>query len=446
MPGLGNFVALALLFAAIGFSVFAKGGVWPQDWNITLVLLGLGVLACWLFKSRLQTVPRPRPWLKWLVIALPSYVFLQLIPLPQTMLATLSPMRAEQLQALQHIIVGSFAPLSVLPPATLAYLLKIVAYLSVLLVVREISRRSERSWMVVVPLFVIGAFEATVGMFQIAADWPNGTARGTYVDRDHFAGLLEMILPFAVMYAVAIWRRTDTRYKSPAVPAVASAVLAALAVLMLLGIIYSLSRMGFLVALCSLFTIAVLAVGPRTSIRFRWIGVAAIGFSILVAFVLLPPGQLIARFADLASSERVSADTRLHLWRETLSLIQAYPLFGCGLGGYESAFRKFQITLPAMSVDFAHNDYLQFLAELGIIGFVILSTLLAVVFYQALRASVEQEPINGRCLAIACVGSMIAILLHSVADFNMQIPANASVMAWISGIALGLQRPAYGAG
>jgi hypothetical protein len=64
--------------------------------------------------------------------------------------------------------------------------------------------------------------------------------------------------------------------------------------------------------------------------------------------------------------------------------------------------------------------------------------------YQALRAAVQQEAIDGRCLAIACVGSLMAMLLHSVADFNMQIPANASVMAWVSGIALGLQRPAYG--
>jgi O-antigen ligase len=440
-----NLVVLGLLFAGVGYAAFAKGGVWPQDWNITLVFLGVGVLACWLFQSRLPSSgPRAQPWLNWLLIGLICYILFQLVPLPQTVLGALSPRRAEQLQALRQIVAGNFAPLSVLPPATLAYLLRIIAYLSVLLVVRQVTFLSDGDWAVVVPLFAIGAFEATVGMFQIAADWPDGTARGTYVDRDHFAGLLEMILPFTVMYGVAIWRRADTRYKSPAGPAIGSAAMAALAVLLLLGIIYSLSRMGFLVALCSLFAIAVLAVGPRTPVRYRWMGVAIIGLSIVLAFVLLPPNQLIARFADLASSDRVSADTRLHLWGETLSLIQAYPLFGCGLGGYESAFRAFQVTLPAMSIDFAHNDYLQFLSELGTVGFVILALLVSTLVYQALRAAVQQEAIDGRCLAIACVGSLMAMLLHSVADFNMQIPANASVMAWVSGIALGLQRPAYG--
>src|SRR5882724_10110624 len=103
MPGLRNFVALGLLFVGVGYSVFAKGGVWPQDWNVTLVFLGLGVLACWIFKSHLESEPRLLSGIGWPVLAVPCYVLLQLVPLPQTILTTLSPMRAEQLHALQRI-------------------------------------------------------------------------------------------------------------------------------------------------------------------------------------------------------------------------------------------------------------------------------------------------------------------------------------------------------
>ena len=266
-------------------------------------------------------------------------------------------------------------------------------------------------------------------------------AQGTYVDRDHFAGLLEMLLPLAVMYAITIWRRADTRLQSPALPAIGSAVFGALGALLLLGIIYSLSRMGFLVALCTLVVIAILTVGPRLpSQRTRLWALGGIALLVVLAFVFLPPDQLIARFAEMASTDRVSAEDRLNFWRETLALIQAYPVFGCGLGAYESAFRRFQAVDPTYAIDAAHNDYLQFAAELGIAGFIILATLAIVILYKTIRAILEEETIDGHYLAIGCLGSMLAMLLHSLVDFNLQIPANALTMAWICGIPLGLQQ------
>ena len=86
-------------------------------------------------------------------------------------------------------------------------------------------------------------------------------------------------------------------------------------------------------------------------------------------------------------------------------------------------------------MDYAHNDYLQGLAELGIVGFAILAVLLGALvreFIRAIRRSVQPA------LALAAAGALADVAAHSFTDFNLHIPANALVAAWIAGIASGL--------
>jgi hypothetical protein len=84
---------------------------------------------------------------------------------------------------------------------------------------------------------------------------------------------------------------------------------------------------------------------------------------------------------------------------------------------------------------YAHNDYLQSLAELGLVGFLIVATLIAAVLFHAIRAAARDATPDGPARATACVASIAAILLHSTVDFNLYIPASALVLAWISAIA-----------
>ena len=86
------------------------------------------------------------------------------------------------------------------------------------------------------------------------------------------------------------------------------------------------------------------------------------------ALVYLPGERLVKRFSDLAATREVPADTQAQIWRDTKALIKDYPLFGCGLGGYESCFMRYKSVAPTTTVHYAHNDYLQVLAELGVFG------------------------------------------------------------------------------
>jgi O-antigen ligase len=88
--------------------------------------------------------------------------------------------------------------------------------------------------------------------------------------------------------------------------------------------------------------------------------------------------------------------------------------------------------------DYAHNDYLQLLAELGVVGFTIAIALALAILVKLLRTYMNSKNIDKRCVALACIGSFTAIGLHSLVDFNLYIPANAMLLSWIGGIAAGL--------
>jgi O-antigen ligase len=158
---------------------------------------------------------------------------------------------------------------------------------------------------------------------------------------------------------------------------------------------------------------------------------------VLAGFVFLPPDKLIPRFAQLVSTDGLTEEGRTRLWAETIPLIRAYPLLGCGLGGYETAVYKFQLSGELMTDDFAHNDYLQLLAELGLAGFLIVGALAFSVATKAMRAAVTSTEPEAQYLGIACAGTLCAIALHSLADFNLYIPANAMLLAWIGGVTAG---------
>jgi O-antigen ligase len=227
-------------------------------------------------------------------------------------------------------------------------------------------------------------------------------------------------------------------------PALAACGVWALAGLIFAAIVNSYSRMGFIATTFSLFVMGTLALGARQlswaarSRRRQVVTVGVVGTLALAGFVFLPPDKLIARFAQLISTDP-TGEGRAQLWAETVPLIKAYPVFGCGLGGYETAFLRFKVTYPLVTDDFAHNDYLQLLAELGIVGFAIMAALAVSVVRMAVRKAVGSADPGTRYFAVACAGALAAILVHSLADFNLYIPANAMLPAWIAGMTAGLR-------
>jgi O-antigen ligase len=440
-------LALLMLTGVLAYTTFQWGGVVRTGRYQSLLVLGLLAMLFSLSRSREEFSPFPRRVMRWTTLLLPAYVLLQVIPLPVTVLRMLSPARAEAIDALGPVGAKvDFASLSVFPAGTFQYFLLVCGYLVIFFLARTLTWHfRDRRWMVIWPILGIATLEAGLGLWQYFGATGEQPRWGTYANHNHYAGFLEMALPFAVMYPVAMLRRARSRWHSSLAPPLAASGVWALAVLMFSGIIFSLSRMGFIATLSSLFVMGTLLLGTAQlswvirSPRRRWVGVGMVAALVLAGFVFLPPDRLIQRFAGFISTDGLTGEGRTDLWVETIPLIKAYPVFGCGLGGYETAFSRFKISGILVTDDFVHNDYLQLLAELGFIGFAIGAALALSVARTALGGAVKSSDPEARYFTVACVGALTTIALHSWADFNLYIPANAMLLAWISGMTMSVE-------
>lgn len=427
---------LTILSLILGFAVVNRGGVWPRDWNPCLLAIALLVLIHRL-RNRARRAPPLDRQSQCSLLAFSALTSVQLLPLPLSIVHVLSPARAE-LQAVTTPVLGnaSFASLTVTPAATVEHLMRLSACLLVFLLVRDLAwRLSDSPWLPALPLVAIAAVEAALGLIQSYAPGSDGIARGTWVNRNHFAGFLEMCLPFAVLYPVAVLRRDFSRHGSPAAAAWKACAGLSVAALILIAILHSQSRMGFFASFASLLAAGCLALAAKRRGWKRWLPLASLVMLIVLGFVLLPGDPLIARYGELAPPNSISSDMRTGMWRDTVQLIRAFPLFGCGLGAYESCFPRFQTVAPMYTIDFAHNDYLQYLAEIGAPAFLVGVLFMLGVFRQAVRSAMKEPANDQRYVALACAGAFVAIMLHSFVDFNLYIPANAMLLAWITGIA-----------
>ena len=400
-------IPLLLLSAALGYALFTYGAVLPPGWAISLLIVSLAALVYRFRTDSVDLAPPLEPYIRWPALLLLGYVAAQLVPLPLPVLAWLSPAKAEIVRALAPVSPGiSAGPVSVVPSATLQHLLRVAGYLLTFLLARELTWRFwESPWLAALPVVILASAEAALGMVQYLSDPASAHATGTFVNRNHFAGLMAMVFPLALMYAAAVWHRGSSRHRSPAGPALRASLLLFCAALLLAGAVYSFSRMGFLAALTGLLTIGVAFAGASLRRRSRGIAALAAAVVIVLGVVFLPPGRLIERFAFVSSTDEVSADARTEIWRDTLNLIRAFPLTGCGLGAYESAFTRYQRVAPLSAIDYAHNDYLQFAAELGFAGGVLLAVLAAGVVSVTSRAAGPKFAVEKRYLAIRLCGS-----------------------------------------
>jgi O-antigen ligase len=437
MPG--PLITLTALALSLAWALLLHAGVLPSDWVSTVLFVGCICLLYWFFVRRRLLAPPDTGWVKRAIWSVPAYCIFQLLPLPLGLLGALSPARSQMVAALAAVMatpIGS-APIAANPPMALYWSFTLLSYIATFFLVRELAWRFiERPWITVVPLIALGFVEGIFGMIQALSGGANALADGTFTNPDHFSGMLEMLLPLAVMFGWGILQRERDRVEQSVRPALEVVAVWATAGLLLMAIVYSQSHMGLFVAISSLFVTAALSFGPRLpSKNLRTAALTAIALGGLALFIFLPPDQLLGRFAEMSASGKVSADMRVYLWKETLSLIGEFRWFGCGLGGFEPTFLKYQATGAGFRVEFAHNDYLQYLVELGFVGFAILMTAIVGVLIPVVKGIVRGEDENRRLLLVGCAGSFLAIGLHSLVDFNLYIPANGMILAWIAGVA-----------
>ncbi len=269
---------------------------------------------------------------------------------------------------------------------------------------------------------------------------------------NHFAGLLEMILPFALGLAFYHWQSARQRSRGRSLrsfaenlgrPGILKCFLLLLAAAVLLvAIVFSFSRMGMISALVSLGAMAaVVWIGRRRSpLPAALILLLLAGGIAAAAWVGV--GPVVEHFEQLPQNEPFAraSQGRVAVWNDTLQLIRAHPWAGVGLGCFQYAFTAVQSTERTYLVDHAHNDYLESAAELGLPCAALFFAAIVWIAAWTLRASLRARSSLARALALGAFGAIVALLAHGVADFNLQIPANALVFAVVLGIGYAMSR------
>jgi O-antigen ligase len=105
-------------------------------------------------------------------------------------------------------------------------------------------------------------------------------------------------------------------------------------------------------------------------------------------------------------------------------MIRANWVTGVGLGAYQTAYPKYSANDGTLVVSQSHNDYLQILADAGIFGAIIALLFIILVARDTLRASRHRNPVMA-ATALGASSGLFALMVHSLFDFNLQIPSNA---------------------
>ena len=430
---MASYASIFFLGIALAWAATNKSGVLPFDWYVAMVLIGLSSLVYW--SRRRKTLAPPLPsWLRWTIAAVVLYMAFQLIPLPLPLLAVLSPTRVELARALQPVSGSlSSAPLSVDPPADLLWLLTLLTCLSAFFLLRELTFRFKaRPGLVLFPLLAVATLEAALGLVQVSAGATQAT--GTYNGRDHYVCILELCLPITISYGMLLFSRRHYlaagNAGNPSVlPMLAAAGVWLLASIQLLAILASLSRAGILDTLLALLVLGLLFLSPRLSSPFSRIAVViSLLLGLAAVLIFASPAALLARLADTDTQ----TEGRFLIWSQSLPLHKAFAWFGTGLMGFDPTFLKYQASMNSLRIEFAHNDYLQYLIELGIIGFLPLMAAVGGVIWPIFSAALRSGR-QHRIMVVGCTASLFALAVHSSFDFNLYVPANVLASAWVMG-------------
>jgi O-antigen ligase len=440
------------LMICVTAAVLAFGGTEPSSFAvIELVLLGTAAAALYSFKE----FTRPN----WLGIAatptaLIALVAFQLLPLPAGVCRWLRPEPAIGNPTAPQNAEINFSSLSVAPYLTRTHLIILVCCLVVFFFARILGKERESRRRLMTWLLALGAVEALYGLihylsgcqkiFTYVKKYNLEEATGTYINRNHFAGLLEMAIPFGlalVLYEAAKFARQERPASGMKIKGIkrfiagenASRVgLQLLAsIVMVAGLIFSRSRMGLLAGASSLAVMAIFSGLQRRSAL--WIA-AVMMICVAVLVLWLGAGDALGRFGDIGQEYSSVDESRVSIWKDTARLIGWHPLLGSGLGTFPVAFTEVQRTFLGKFVNHAHNDYLELASDLGIPGAGLLFGSIGMLVARLARKTLYGEGRFDRTGALACLASIGAILLHSLTDFNLYIPANALVFSAILGM------------
>jgi len=455
-------VVLAVVWGALAF-----GAVYP--WAYTPLAIGGAVIGLAAFTIKLGNAFSLRP-LTLGCLAIAAAISLQLMPLSPRVLGAVSPstdrflsrydlsyqMSSRELAG-DGVRAAARWPISLTPSATVLGLSLFLALAIFMLgTVRIVSgtgalaaARALVIFGVMLAVFAIGQYVLSGGetyLLKIYGFWQpqyRGSPFGPFVNRNHFAGWMLMVLPLAAAaaYGAAVSERHDGLHqvvswlsRSPVAARMQLMTLAA--TVMGLSILLSQSRSGMLALAAEAALLGGFIVRRQASRRGRVIAVTVIAAGVLVVAAWAGLDRLMARAATVAG-DLPTGGGRIGAWGDTVHIIRDFPVTGTGLNTFGTAMVLYQTGNRDLHFQEAHNDYLQLAAEGGLLVGIPVA-ILVWIFVRAVKQRFAEAPAEGSTywLRIGAVIALLGIAVQAFVEFSLQMPGNAALFAVIAAIAL----------
>jgi len=424
-------------------------------------------------KSGVYQFQLPETSLNFAFLTLLIFLIFQVIPLPDTLLRFLSP---EALVVGKKSLAASGALISEGPvrhwfslsphyyPVRMS-IIRWSVYILFFLGLTQVLNSQKRIELAIFLILITGCFEALYGLAETYSGsnhiwWFKSitdpmAVTGTYINRNHFAGLMEMCLLLAAAYAAALAGRKKktriisehktslrvrlSRYLSGEQRFNKRTLILFTGVVVAIGLVFSASRGGLISAAGAMLCMSLLFMFRKNHRRK--------GFVILFLFLITSVYALhigvdypVGRFEYLD----ISIESRSRYTQKTMDMFEDYRLTGIGVGNFQYAYPKYQAAIGKnLFMRHAHNDWAQFLAEAGITGLCLLLAGIFYYVYRTIRLWRKRTDPFAICLGVAPLAAMTAMAIHSYSDFNLHIPANCLMLAAIMAIghsALHLER------
>jgi O-antigen ligase len=441
-----------LIVVLIGLGTLAFGAVYPWAY---IPLLGtaavIGITGLW--RGGVPADLRPLACALALVGVATAA---QLVPIPRAILDSLSPATAVLSTSRNLALSGpavDWLPTSIDPAATRMALYAIGAlalYLVGLpsLLDRHSARALPRALaMFAVPLALFGIYSREyhnqlIYWFWEPQDGGGSNQFGPFINRNHFGGWMVMTLCVLIGALCGAVERAFTdgeghrrRRRSWWSSAEANGIvlMAAAVLLGVAALFWALSRSAMISFGVALAAFAWLVLRRRRLAAMRRVaGVMALAALLLAAVGWRGPDVLVAWFQD----DRTLL-SRFDAWRDTADVIRAFPLAGTGLNTYSTSMLFYQRRNPGWHMAQAHNDYLQLLAEGGLLV-AVPAALAVLLFARALRRRLRaaRVEVRGYWLRAGAVVGLLAVAVQEIAEFSLQMPANALLFCTLAAIAL----------
>lgn len=443
-------IEAGLIFLIV-FTPFAFGAV--ELWAYTIMeLVVLLLVAVWVLKMVVieREIRLPRTSLNLPIILFICLVFLQLLPLPEALLKIFSPgaqnvysqtlisISANQLTASHEVLSSGTVSLNTY--ATKTELLKILTYIGVFfLIVGNINTDRQKNRLIAAVIatgFVLSVF----GIFQ-SLTWNEklywmreltygGNPFGPFVNKNNFAGYITMIIPLSLAM-LFVKRVAGIRF-----------LLGFAVVVMGTALFMSLSRSGgvaFFGAVCFMGLLLMLSMreySDRKRVAFI-IGSFLVALSFYLLLVGIDP--VVERFSTLTEKGTYIRELRVPVWTATVGMIKDFPIVGIGLASFESVFTAYRpVEASGTRWLYAHNDYLQLIAETGFAGTIIALMFLARFFGACLASFMDSVSSYEKFLLIGLVSSAIGFMLSITFTSSTHIPAVALLFVVILAMAVKL--------